>query len=129
MTALYHFTKMQNVPSIMRRGLQPHSSCRLVGYAPVVWLTEQQTRRDFAPGWFRDCQKRGWRGSPTWLYDRPLRLAISKPNVPVLPWIEWVTGQPFYGAIEMRFARRYMSKWWIAFAPIAPDCISVGAAR
>ena len=38
MTRLYHFTKIQNVPSIMRRGLQPYSSCHLVGHLPVVWL-------------------------------------------------------------------------------------------
>jgi hypothetical protein len=129
MTTLYHFTKIRNVPSIMRHGLRPHSSCRLVAYAPVVWLTEQQTRRDFAPGWRRDCLKRGWRGSPTWLHDRSLRLVVFKPNVPIIPWLDWAVEQPFAGAIEMYFARRYMSKWWITFAPIAPDCISVGATR
>jgi len=129
MTRLYHFTKIQNVPSIMRRGLQPYSSCHLVGHLPVVWLTEQRTRRDYPPGWVRDCRKRGWRGSSTWHCNSPLRLAVSKPNVPVFRWIEWASGQPFIcDAINARFARRYMSRWWIAFAPISPDCISVGAA-
>jgi hypothetical protein len=126
-TTLYHFTRIRSVPSIMRRGLLPHCSCRLVGYASVVWLTEQPTRRDFPPGWRQDCLDRGWRGSPTWLYNRPFRLAVSKPNVPVLPWLEWVSGQPFSKHFDMWFARRHMSKWWIAFAPISPDRISVGA--
>jgi hypothetical protein len=129
MTTLYHFTQIRSVPSIMRQGLRPHSSCVLVAFAPVVWLTEQQTRRDFAPGWFQDCQKRGWRGGPTWLYNRPLRLVIAKPNVPTFPYLEWVSGQPFYDRFDKWFVRRHMSKWWVAFAPISPDCISVGAAR
>jgi|SRR6516162_116121 hypothetical protein len=128
MTQLYHFTKIQNVPSIMLRGLQPHSSCRLVGYAPVVWLTEQRTRRDFPPGWVRAVRQRGWSGSPTWLHNRPLRLSISKPNVPIIPYLEWASAQPFFDRFDKWFAHRYMSRWWIAFAPISPDCISVGTA-
>jgi hypothetical protein len=62
------------------------------------------------------------------LDGQSLRLAISKPDVPILPYLEWVSEQPFYDNFDKWFARRYMSKWWIAFAPISPDCISVGAA-
>ena len=125
--SLYHFTKIQKVPSIMRRGLQPHVGCHLVAYAPVVWLTEQRTRRDFPPGIDRDCRERGWRGSPTWICDRTLRLTISKPGVPIFPFIQWRLEQPFHDEnCDMWFMHRFMSKWWIAFAPISPDCISVG---
>jgi hypothetical protein len=128
MIALYHFTKIQNVPSIMREGLRLRYGHQIVGGMPVVWLTEQRTRRDFLPGWSRDCRKRGWRGSATWLDGQSVRLTISKPNVLVVPWLEWVSRQPFYEIINARFAHHYMSKWWIAFAPISPDCISVGSA-
>lgn len=127
LSGLYHFTKIQNVPSIMRRGLQPRRSCHLVAYLPVVWLTEQRTRRDFPPGTVEDCRERGWRGSPTWLCNCPLRLTISNLDVPIIPYLKWVSGEPsIYDDMDKWFARRFMSKWWIAFAPISPDYISVG---
>src|SRR5262249_58587278 len=110
----------------MRRGSQPRGGGPLVNDMPVVWLTDQRTRREFSDGWMVDCRKRGWQGPSTWLHDSPLRLVISEPDVPVFRWIEWVSDTPLHNSLDRWFTRRYLTKWWVAFAPISPNCISVG---
>jgi len=53
------------------------------------------------------------------LGDQSVRLIISKPNVPICPFLKWFSGQPHYEFADKWFCRRFMSKWWIAFAPIS----------